>query len=774
LLQNRAQAARFQDFPIINVPAMPDSPSPRLPRQQRDQQPLPERVFRVAVPSPLRRLFDYLAPQSSDVLPQPGCRVMVPFGRRTVVGVVVETADASGHDPGKLKAIETIIDRRPLVSADLWQVYRWAYDYYQHPAGDALSGILPALLRRGADADGDPIEHWQLSTHGHGLPETALSRAKKQQQLLNLLRQQGPLPAAAITAAGIGREIIRALAGKGLIESISVTPQPPQQEAASWLKGTPLPLRDEQQLALAAIQLDSFNTYLLQGETGSGKTEVYLQAIAAVLASGRQALVLIPEINLTPQTLARFRQRFCCDIAVLHSGLTDRERLSAWQRARDGRARIVIGTRSAVFTPLATPGILIVDEEHDASYKQQEGFRYSARDVAVMRGHRESVPVILGSATPALESLANCERGRYQRLVLKERPAGVSLPRWRLIDLRGSGLTAGFSEPLLNAIRATLTAGNQVLVFVNRRGYAPLMLCHDCGWMANCHQCSARLTVHRGQRRLLCHHCETPQPLPHQCPDCHSPNLAFVGQGTERSETVLAELFPEVPVLRVDRDTTRRKDAMEKLVDEVNRGEPCILVGTQMLAKGHHFAKVTLAALLDVDGGLFSADFRATEKMGQLITQVAGRAGREQQAGTVLLQSHLCDHPLITRLTSDGYAAFATDLLAQRRFADLPPWSHLALVRAEAENPQAAEQLLQRLRQEAERLSPPTPALRYLGPLPSAMERRNNRYRFQLSLCADQRRLLHPLLSALCQWLEADKDARHVRWSVDVDPQDML
>lgn len=732
-------------------------------------------ICRVAVPSPLRRLFDYLLPPEGSFRPQPGCRVAVPFGRREVIGVVVEVTEGTTYEPGKLKAVTAVIDQQPLVSPALWQVYRWACDYYHHPVGDALTGILPARLRRGASADGDPVEHWHLTTHGHGLPETALSRARKQQQLLNLLRHQGPMSAADIAAQGFGRDILRALDAKGLIERILDTPHPVvQPQGTDWVKGTPLTLRDEQQKALDAIRPGAFNTYLLQGETGSGKTEVYLQAIAKVLALGQQALVLIPEINLTPQTLSRFRQRFSCEIVVLHSGLTDRERLDAWRRARDGRARIVIGTRSAVFTPLAQPGILIVDEEHDGSYKQQEGFRYSARDVAVVRSQRESIPVVLGSATPSLESLANCERGRYQRLILRERPAGVSLPRWQLVDIRGAGLTAGFSAPLLDAIRDTLRAGNQVLVFVNRRGYAPLMLCHDCGWMANCHQCSARLTVHRGQRRLLCHHCETPQPLPNDCPECHSPNLAFIGQGTERGETVLAELFPDVPVLRVDRDTTRRKDAMEKLVAEVNRGEPCILVGTQMLAKGHHFAKVTLAALLDVDGGLFSADFRATERMGQLITQVAGRAGRECHAGTVMLQSHLCDHPLITRLTHDGYSAFAEDLLAQRRLGDLPPWSHLALVRAEAENPSAPERLLQRLRQHVQGLCPPTPALRYLGPLPSPMERRNNRYRYQLSLCADQRQQLHPLVDALCEWLEADKEARQVRWTVDIDPQDML
>jgi len=735
----------------------------------------PPQIYRVAVPSPLRRLFDYLPPAEGSDRPVPGGRVTVPFGRRQVTAMVIAVASHSDQQLAKLKPVSAVLDREPLIPAPLLQFYLWASDYYQHPVGDALASILPALLRQGASAAGETAAYWQLSRHGLGLPATALSRAKKQQQLLQLLMSRTRLSTRAITDAGISRDSLRALVDKGLVESVTEpVPRAAAPLAEPLLAETPLELRPEQQRALDSLVFDRFNGYLLQGETGSGKTEIYLQAIAEVVRHGRQALVLIPEINLTPQTLGRFRQRFDCEIAVLHSGLTDRERLLAWQAARDGRARILLGTRSAVFTPLAAPGIIIVDEEHDGSYKQQDGFRYSARDLAVMRGSRENIPVILGSATPSLESLANCERGRYQLLTLTERPAGVEKPRWRLLDVRRSELRAGFSAPLIDAIGETLANGNQALVFLNRRGYSPLIVCHDCGWLAECPRCSARLTVHLRHRRLLCHHCEFQQPLPDRCPDCASHNLTFVGQGTERGEAVLGELFPEVPVLRIDRDTTRRKGTMENLLDEVNRGQPCILVGTQMLAKGHHFPHVTLAALLDVDGGLFSADFRAIERMGQLITQVAGRAGREHKPGAVILQSHLCDHPLLGQLTLEGYGAFAATLLAQRRLAGLPPYSHLALMRAEAESGDGAEQFLQLVRHQLETLSPPTPALRYLGPLPSPMERRNDRYRFQLAVFADQRADLHPLISRLCLWLEGERSARKVRWSVDMDPQDML
>ena len=725
------------------------------------------------MPSPLRRLFDYLAPGNGEQ-PVPGCRVRVPFGPRLVTGVVIEQATNTDQARDRLKPIAAVLDTAPLIPPPLWQLYLWASDYYQHPLGDALAAILPNLLRQGGAPPVRQVERWRISHHGLGLPDNALSRAPKQQALLQLLRRAGPLTSDAIGDAGHSRDILRALAQKGLVESFREAPAPAPGAAGAPLAEPHLILRPEQRAVLEAIATDGFNGYLLEGETGSGKTEIYLQSIDRVLRLGRQALVLIPEISLTPQTLGRFRRRFGDYIAVLHSGLGDRERLQAWEDARRNHARIVIGTRSAVFTPLAHPGIIIVDEEHDGSYKQQEGFRYSARDLAVMRASREGIPVVLGSATPSLESLANASRGRYRLLTLRERPAGVEKPRWQLLDIRKAPLEAGLSAPLVEAIGDTLKAGNQALVFLNRRGYAPLMVCHDCGWMAECQRCSARMTVHMGQRRLLCHHCEAQQPLPTTCPDCRSAALNLVGQGTERAEATLSRLFPGVPVRRVDRDTTRRKDAMNSLVNEVNTGEPCILLGTQMLAKGHHFPHVTLAALMDVDGGLFSADFRATERMGQLIVQVAGRAGRAHKPGTVILQSHLCDHPLIQQLTREGYPAFAATLLAQRQLAGLPPWGHMALVRAEAENAARAEQLLARARSEAERLHAPSPALRYLGPLPSPMERRNNRHRFQLALFADQRAQLHGLLRPLALWLEADKDARQVRWSLDVDPQDML
>ncbi|HSX69574.1 MAG TPA: primosomal protein N', partial [Pseudomonas sp.] len=497
---------------------------------------------------------------------------------------------------------------------------------------------------------------------------------------------------------------------------------------------------------------DGFAALLLDGVTGSGKTEVYLQLIRHCLEAGRQALVLIPEINLGPQTVERFARRFNARIALLHSGVNDRERLDAWLAARDGEANIVIGTRSALFTPLKNPGLIIVDEEHDASYKQQEGLRYHARDLALVRARQENLPIVLGSATPSLESLHNAHAGRYALLKLTQRAGGAQQPRFLRLDVKSLPLDAGISGPLQLAIRQTLEAGQQVLVFLNRRGFAPTLLCHDCGWISQCPRCDARMTLHQRHNELRCHHCGHVERPPRNCPDCQKVDLRPVGAGTERAEERLALLFPQFPVLRIDRDSTARKGAMDKLFATINKGEPCILVGTQMLAKGHHFPRVTLVAILDADGGLFSADFRASERMAQLTVQVAGRAGRAEEPGKVIIQSHLADHPLLVQLTEQGYPAFAEQALSERRGAGLPPFAHLALLRGEAHKPGQAEAFLDDACTYAEQLCGELnlSGIELLGPVPAPMERRAGRYRAQLLLQCTSRAPLHKLLA---HWL---------------------
>ncbi|WP_423360184.1 primosomal protein N' [Pseudomonas citronellolis] len=734
-------------------------------------------ILRLALPSPLRRLFDYLPPRGLDPgRLQPGVRLRVPFGRREIVGVLVELADSSQVPEDKLRPALAVLDREPPMPAHLLELCRWTAQYYQHSLGDTLSWALPNLLRQGEPAEARVQRFW-LAVPGARLDDPRLARAPRQRQALQTLQQHphGVLHEL-LSQLGINKDSLDLLVEKGLA-TLESRRHVPAEHHGGWLAQAELPLNAEQRAACEAVRagFGAFHSYLLAGVTGSGKTEVYLQLIHQVLEAGKQALVLIPEINLGPQTLSRFERRFNARIALLHSALTDRERLDAWLAARDGEADIVIGTRSALFTPLKNPGLIIIDEEHDASYKQQEGLRYHARDLALVRARLEKVPILLGSATPSLESLHNAASGRYGLLRLTQRAGGAQAPKFQRLDVKSLPLDAGLSMPLQRAIGETLGAGQQVLVYLNRRGFAPTLLCHDCGWISQCPRCDARMTLHQGSGELRCHHCDHRERPPRQCPKCGQLDLRPVGAGTERAEERLRILFPDYPVLRIDRDSTSRKHAMRDLFATINKGEPCILVGTQMLAKGHHFPRVTLVAILDADGGLFSADFRASERMAQQIVQVAGRAGRAEEPGRVLIQTHLADHPLLVQLTEQGYFAFADQALAERRAAGLPPFCHLALLRAEAHKPGQAEGFLEEACAEAERLQAQLGSdVELLGPVPAPMERRAGRFRAQLLLMSSARVPLHRLLSCWLPILESMPGGRQVRWSLDVDPIDLF
>lgn len=732
-------------------------------------------ILTVAVPAPLRRTFDYLPPQGEEGQVgrwKPGMRVLVPFGPQKLVGVLLGISSKSHLDPNKLKPVHHVLDHEPCLPENLLAFLQWAANYYQHPIGEALATALPSLLRQGEAASFPAETVWQLSTEGKGLPESALKRAPKQAALLNYLQGHGTVSRKELAKLDISTGTLRALEKKGLIESTERTLRP-MADAGALYGEKPLALNAEQEAALAQLNYGEFGCYLLEGATGSGKTEVYLQAIGHVLAAGRSALVLVPEIGLTPQLIRRFEARFNVPLAVMHSGLNNRERLHAWLEASHDHARIIIGTRSAIFTPIPRLGIIVVDEEHDLSFKQQDGFRYSARDLAVVRAQRETIPVMLGSATPSLESLFNGIQQRYHHLRLTRRAGRAAAPGVDLVDLRGRKLTEGFAPELFEAMAAELAQGNQVLVFINRRGFAPTLLCRDCGWIADCRNCSAKLTVHRHPPHLHCHHCDYQRRLAKSCPDCQSMDLAFLGLGTERSEQALNDVFPEVPVIRIDRDSTRRKQAMETLLAPVYAGKPCILVGTQMLAKGHHFPDVTLVAMLDVDGGLFSGDFRGAERMGQLMIQVSGRAGRELKPGRVIIQSYHCEHPSIQSLIHEGYHRYARRLLHERQLVGLPPYRHMALIRAESKRPENATELLALARQIASQEVPASREVSYLGPLPALMERKNDRYCFQLQITCSERGHLHRAVRAICHGMENHALSRRARWSVDIDPQDM-
>jgi len=720
-------------------------------------------VLRVALPVPLPTLFDYLPPEAGDV--QAGSRVRVPFGRGEMVGVVVDPAAEAAVGAKRLKRAIEVLDPYPLLDAELLATLAWAADYWAGAPGEAVANALPLALREPRPLPATGREVWGLTETGREAHDSK-RRKGASATLLDALAD-GPRSAEDLgLALPDWRAAARRMLEAGLLEKRMV------EEASMPAMPAPGPaLSDEQAAAVAAIGegFGGFQPYLLDGVTGSGKTEVYLALIERALAEGKQTLLLVPEIGLAPQTVRRLRERLGVAVEVLHSNLAEGERARAWLRARNGSARVILGTRSAVFTPLPEAGLIVVDEEHDPSYKQQEGFRYHARDLAVVRARALGVPVVLGSATPSLETLGNVEAGRYRRLVLRARPSASQPTRVQIVDMRAQRLDHGLSPTLVHAVAACVERGEQALVFRNRRGYAPVLLCHDCGWHADCPRCDRPLTLHAGRRRLICHHCDYTTAVPAACPSCGSANLSPQGQGTERLEEALAERFPDIPVVRIDRETTRRRDAFGDILDGLREDKPAILVGTQMLAKGHDLPNLTLVAIVGVDEGLHSIDFRSGERLAQLVVQVAGRAGRASKPGSVLLQTHHPDHPMLHALLRGGYAAVATGLLEERRLLDLPPYAHQVLLRADALGRAEVDVFLA----EAHALIGEPKELRVAGPMPAPMPLRAGRHRGQLLVEASTRARLHNFLRPWQQALAGLPAARKVRWSLDVDPIDL-
>ena len=736
------------------------------------------KVLHVAVPSPLRRVFDYLPLPQQQTLPEPrvGIRVRVSFGQQQLIGIVVAVVNSSTLEKEKLKPILASLDSEPLLNDAVFKLLLWAANYYQHPLGEVFAAALPAKLRNGIPLR-ETSKFWTASESSTE-EENSLSRAVKQKALLSFIRSAGEVTESKLREAGFSKQPLAQLLQKNLIEEHSQTkaaaaPFEPLETESNF----DIELNEEQLIAVTTISkaLDQYKCFLLDGITGSGKTEVYMRIMQEQLSKGLQCLVLVPEIGLTPQTIARFRQRFKCAVVSLHSGLNETERMTAWSQARDGSAGIVIGTRSAIFTPLAKPGLIVIDEEHDSSFKQQDGFRYSARDLAVSRARQEGICIVLGSATPSLESLHNARSNKFVHLHLTQRTGIDQSSKMEVIDVSRETMCDGFSEQLLYRIRKHIQQRNQVLVFINRRGFAPILNCQTCGWICECENCIAQFTVHANPPSIRCHHCGAAARLPRSCPSCKSKDLNTMGIGTQRIETFLQKQFTDTPVIRIDRDSTRRKNSLEKMLEEINKGDPCILLGTQMLAKGHHFPNITLVAILDADSGLFSADFRGQEHMGQTIVQVAGRAGRADRPGEVIIQSRHASHETLQSLANKTYAEFSESQLKERMAAQLPPFSHLCLLKAEASEMQPALQFLDGIAQFCQSFSAHNSLpIEQLGPLPAPMEKRAGKYRVQLLLKTDKRGNLQALLSSLCAELESMKLPRSVRFSIDVDPQDLV
>jgi len=722
-------------------------------------------IARIALDVPLETLFDY---RVGDIAPVPGQLVVVPFGRRRDVGVVVELAEHSEIADARLRRIERILPLDPL-PPDLLTLIRFCSDYYHYPFGQAVLSALPSVIRRARYSG--PNRQWEyaLTRAGRELradhfPSTAPVKRRLLEALL-ATTAFGQAQARALSARAPA--LLRQWIEEGWVEK---RPAAVPVVAASQPEQGP-ELTGEQREAVEKISatFGTFSPWLLDGITGSGKTEVYFRLIEAAVARGSQSLLLVPEINLTPQLEARFVQRFPgVRLVSLHSGLSDGERCERWMAAFAGDAQVVLGTRLAVFTPLPRLGLVIVDEEHDASFKQQEGLRYSARDLAVFMARQRRVPIVLGSATPALESYHNALSGRFGHLHLSTRPA-ASPPQIRLIETRATRESHAMSEPLLQAIRQRLARGEQSLVFLNRRGYAPALACGACGWAAQCSRCAARLVWHLRAERLRCHYCGHEERLPRTCPDCGNQDLKGLGQGTQRLEETLAGIFPDARVLRIDRDSTRRKRSWQAMRDDIHEERVDILVGTQMLAKGHDFPKLTLVAVVNPDSALFSADFRAAEKLFQQLVQVTGRAGRADLPGEALVQTQFPAHPLYQALLRQDYTAFADELLAERKRSGFPPFVYQALLRAEALSERAVMDFLAQAARSAEAHDK---TVTLYDPVPAPIARVAGHHRAHLLAQSSSRGALQRFLS---NWVPAlaRRKAGQVRWSIDVDPLEL-
>ncbi|PXZ05502.1 primosomal protein N' [Gilliamella apicola] len=719
-------------------------------------------IAHVALPVPLYQLFDYKLTLPAEI----GMRVKVPFGKREAIGIIVKIDQQTTFDIESLKAITSVIDEKRLFSQPIWQLLNWATGYYHFPIGEVMFHAMPVLLRQGRQAINDGIKQWQLTLQGQQIDLDLLTKTPKQKLLLASLRNND------LDQSNFSSSIYQELQKKQLIELVYRQPEKICWQTNYSTNPTSIQLNDEQSNAIATINQKNkqFAVFLLDGITGSGKTEVYLNIIADVLSQGKQALVLVPEIGLTPQTIKRFKQRFNAPIDILHSGLTDKERLEVWLRSKDGENAIVVGTRSSLFTPFKDLGIIIIDEEHDSSYKQQEGWRYNARDLAIIRAKIENITIVLGSATPSLETINNAQTHKYQQLKLTQRAGNAKLAKQSILDIRGMALASGLSQPLIEQIRAHLNNNNQVMLFLNRRGFAPLIICHDCGWIAECPRCDRPYTFHKKQNKLICHYCDTPREVPKQCPKCGSTQLLPIGFGTEQLEKQLNLLFPNIKVTRIDRDTITKKEALNSYLHDIHEGGAHILVGTQILAKGHHFPDVTLVGIVDVDGALFSSDFRATERFAQIYTQVSGRAGRETKAGEVILQTYHPQHPLLNILLTQGYPAFAKQTLLERQQTLLPPFSYQVLIRAADRNNLQAPKFLQRIHDWLK--ANYNHNLWQLGPMPASQPKKAGYNRWQLLLQHTNRQLLQQILDNLLTVIEQWDDVSKVRWSIDVDPID--
>jgi len=713
----------------------------------------------LALPVRVDALFTYQLSTNTSIAA--GTRLLVPFNNKQLVGIALECKTTIDFDPKKVKFVTKILDDGPILDESMLKLAKWLSHYYHYRLGECLSFMLPKALRGDQNAFKSTLTVTSLTDKGRLVHPNQFTKKPKQQSWLTALNDQTHLSSADIKALDLSASSRTTLIKQGLLQKEDLPSKALKNVATS---PEPFDLNDEQQSVLDCVDLNAgFVCHLIFGVTGSGKTEVFLQLIQRVLDQNQQTLILVPEISLIEQTFKRLKARFSTTFALLHSGLNDTQRKDGWLDAKSGEAKIILGTRSSVFCSMPDLGLIIVDEEHDGAYKQNDTLRYHGRDVAIVRGQKQKIPVILASATPSLESLHNALSKRFTLHQLTKRAANAQLPFIEMVNLKKHDPVDGISEPLHLRIQQHLDHNKQVLLFLNRRGFAPTLMCTTCGWQVVCHQCDARLTLHQNQ--LMCHHCHHSQPIIRNCQSCGQHSLMPIGNGTVRSEMYLEKHFPNTNIIRLDKDSTKGKDALKTQLNVIASGEPCIIIGTQMLAKGHHFDQVTLVGVLDCDAGLFSADFKGEERTLQLLTQVAGRSGRAKDLGEVLIQTFHPTHPLFQAVEHNQYAQYASTLLSMRQETRLPPYSFSALIQVDHQFANVAESTLLQLKQ----IALPQD-VECIGPMPAFMAKLANRYRFHLVLKSQHRSQLHQAIEILQQPL---KKQSKVRWFVDVDPNEL-
>ena len=732
-------------------------------------------IAQVGIDTPLRKTFDYRIPAELSHV-RAGMRVQVPFGRRNVVGLVVHLSNASQVSAHQLKSLQTILDTNPLLDQQSLTLIEWAANYYQFPIGTALFSALPPLLRKANKKQTTLSAGKEFRWLVVAGDVAELQRAPKQAAIYRWLQSQ----VMGASATELNQQFpncstsLRGLEQRGFIsreiQAVAEEKIEPHLESADKAQLS----HDQSQIGNKLCStLGSFAVHLLEGVTGSGKTEVYFKAIEQVLADhDGQILILVPEIGLAPQMLQRLKTHFAIPIGVLHSSIREAERKKTWLRISNGELNIILGTRLAAFTPIPNLQLIIVDEEHDASFKQQEGFLYHARDVAIYRAQKLKIPIVLGSATPSFESLHNVNVGKYQHHLLAKRARSATMPTMHLADMRSEPASNILSTPLTRAMHKHLSQGNQVILFLNRRGYSPALLCHDCSWVAQCKRCDANLTYHAQAGKMVCHHCDSTASKPIHCPNCSSSNLIPIGHGTQRIEEVLEQQFSSYSQVRLDRDVTRHRGTLEKILTGIRELQHQIIIGTQILSKGHDFPNVSLVGVLDVDYGIFSSDYRALERTAQLLVQVAGRSGRRDIQGEVVVQTHAPDHPLLNVLLNSGYPTFAHNALELRAEWNLPPYSYQIALRSYSQKPQDVSNFLGQAKQLATQFLPDK--VQIIGPISPNMERKAGQYRAHLLLNTKNRNLFGKNLAPWLDKLAKIPVARKVRWNIDVDPIDNI